>query len=36
VFVMAEEPGLRRARLGLLATVRDLGSGVLAWEHLRM
>jgi glycyl-tRNA synthetase len=36
VFVMAEEPDLRRARLGLLATVRDLGSGVLAWEHLRM
>ncbi|HEX5742059.1 MAG TPA: glycine--tRNA ligase, partial [Pilimelia sp.] len=29
VFVMAEDPALRAARLGLLATVRDLGDGVL-------
>ncbi|MEV4617179.1 glycine--tRNA ligase [Asanoa sp. NPDC049573] len=36
VFVMAEEPDLRRARLGLLATVRDLGAGILDWDHLRM
>ncbi|GIF72604.1 glycine--tRNA ligase [Asanoa siamensis] len=36
VYVMAEEPALRRARLGLLATVRDLGAGILDWDHLRM
>jgi glycyl-tRNA synthetase len=36
VFVMAEEPELRKARLGLLATVRDLGDGILDWDHLRM
>ncbi|GAA1857483.1 glycine--tRNA ligase [Asanoa iriomotensis] len=36
VYVMAEEPDLRRARLGLLATVRDLGAGILDWDHLRM
>ncbi|HTF07366.1 MAG TPA: glycine--tRNA ligase [Asanoa sp.] len=36
VFVMAEEPELRKARLGLLATVRDLGEGILDWDHLRM
>jgi glycyl-tRNA synthetase len=36
VYVMAEEPDLRRARLGLLATVRDLGTGILDWDHLRM
>ncbi|GGK19833.1 glycine--tRNA ligase [Pilimelia terevasa] len=36
VFVMAEEPALRAARLGLLAAVRDLGAGVLDWPHLRL
>ncbi|MFI5495710.1 glycine--tRNA ligase [Actinoplanes sp. NPDC051859] len=36
VFVMADDPGLRTARLGLLATVRDLGSGLLDWAHLRL
>ncbi|MEV0719599.1 glycine--tRNA ligase [Asanoa sp. NPDC050611] len=36
VYVMAEDPDLRRARLGLLATVRDLGAGILDWDHLRM
>ncbi|GGJ96789.1 glycine--tRNA ligase [Pilimelia anulata] len=36
VFVMAEEPALRAARLGLLATVRDLGAGVLDWDQLRL
>ncbi|MFC4071256.1 glycine--tRNA ligase [Actinoplanes subglobosus] len=36
VFVMDEDPVLRAARLGLLATVRDLGTGLLDWDHLRM
>ncbi|MDG4826981.1 glycine--tRNA ligase [Asanoa sp. WMMD1127] len=36
VYVMAEEPALRQARLGLLATVRDLGAGILDWDHLRL
>jgi glycyl-tRNA synthetase len=36
VFVMAEEPELRQARLGLLASVAELGRPVLAWEHLRI
>ncbi|MDI6101126.1 glycine--tRNA ligase [Actinoplanes sp. NEAU-A12] len=36
VFVMADDPVLRAARLGLLATVRDLGAGLLDWSHLRM
>ncbi|WP_045745870.1 glycine--tRNA ligase [Actinoplanes rectilineatus] len=35
VFVMAEDPTVRAARLGLLATVRDLGDGLLDWAHLR-
>lgn len=35
VFVMADDPALRAARLGLLATVRDLGDGLLDWDHLR-
>jgi glycyl-tRNA synthetase len=34
VFVMADDPALRAARLGLLATVRDLGAGLLDWRHL--
>ncbi|GIE36522.1 glycine--tRNA ligase [Actinoplanes italicus] len=36
VFVMADDPAVRAARLGLLATVRDLGEGLLDWDHLRM
>ncbi|BCJ64746.1 glycine--tRNA ligase [Polymorphospora rubra] len=36
VFVMVDDEPLRRARLGLLASVADLGAPVLAWEHLRM
>ncbi|GAA4966636.1 glycine--tRNA ligase [Actinoplanes utahensis] len=36
VFVMADDPVLRAARLGLLATVRDLGEGLLDWAHLRL
>jgi glycyl-tRNA synthetase len=36
VFVMAEEPALRAARLGLLATVRDLGADLLDWPQLRL
>jgi glycyl-tRNA synthetase len=36
VFVMAEEPGVRAARLGLLAAVADLGTPALSWEHLRV
>ncbi|GAA1634128.1 glycine--tRNA ligase [Actinoplanes couchii] len=36
VFVMADDPALRAARLGLLATVRDLGDGLLDWDHLRL
>jgi glycyl-tRNA synthetase len=36
VLVMAEEPQLRQARLGLVASVADLGSGVLDWTQLRM
>jgi glycyl-tRNA synthetase len=35
VFVMAEGPALRAARLGLLATVRDLGADLLDWPQLR-
>lgn len=34
VLVMAEDPAVRAARLGLLATVRDLASGVLDWPAL--
>ncbi|MBB2944125.1 glycyl-tRNA synthetase [Actinoplanes lutulentus] len=36
VFVMADDPALRAARLGLLAKVRDLGDGLLDWTHLRL
>jgi glycyl-tRNA synthetase len=36
VFVMADDPELRRARLGLLATIRDLGADALDWEQLRL
>jgi glycyl-tRNA synthetase len=36
VFVMDENPVLRAARLGLLATVRDLGAGLLDWSELRL
>ncbi|MET0493224.1 MAG: glycine--tRNA ligase [Actinoplanes sp.] len=36
VFVMADDPALRAARLGLLATVRDLGDGLLDWPQLRL
>ena len=36
VFVMADDPALRAARLGLLATIRDLGEGLLGWSHLRL
>jgi glycyl-tRNA synthetase len=34
VLVMADDPKVRANRLGLLATVRELGTGVLAWEEL--
>jgi glycyl-tRNA synthetase len=34
VFVMADDPAVRAARLGLLATVRDLGEGLLDWPAL--
>ncbi|WP_203738301.1 glycine--tRNA ligase [Actinoplanes cyaneus] len=36
VLVMAEDPELRAARLGLLAAVRDLGEGLLDWPQLRL
>ncbi|MGL5825722.1 MAG: glycine--tRNA ligase [Nocardioides sp.] len=36
IYVMADESALRSARLGLLATVGDLGSGVLTWDQLRL
>jgi glycyl-tRNA synthetase len=36
VYVMAEDPALRAARLGLLATVRDLGAALLDWPRLRL
>ena len=36
VFVMAEEPAVRAARLGLLATVRDLGADLLDWPQLQL
>jgi glycyl-tRNA synthetase len=35
VFVMDENPVLRAARLGLLATIRDLGAGLLDWSELK-
>jgi glycyl-tRNA synthetase len=34
VFVMAEDTTIRNNRLGLLASIRDLGVGVLDWEAL--
>jgi glycyl-tRNA synthetase len=34
VYVMADDPAVRRTRLSLLAAVRDLGAGILGWEHL--
>ncbi len=34
VLVMAEDPDVRAARLGLLAAVRDLANGVLDWAAL--
>jgi glycyl-tRNA synthetase len=36
VFVMAEDPSIRAARLGLLATVRDLGADLLDWPALQI
>jgi glycyl-tRNA synthetase len=36
VFVMDEDPAVRAARLGLLATVRDLGADLLDWPRLRL
>jgi glycyl-tRNA synthetase len=36
VFVMADDPALKAARLGLLATVRDLGEGLLDWSGLQI
>jgi glycyl-tRNA synthetase len=36
VFVMDEDEQLRAARLGLLATVRDLGAGLLDWSELQL
>jgi glycyl-tRNA synthetase len=34
ILVMAEDPDLRAARLGLLATIRDLAAPVIDWEAL--
>ena len=34
VLVMAEDPNLRAARLGLLAAIRDLAAPVLDWDEL--
>jgi glycyl-tRNA synthetase len=34
VLVMADDPQVRRQRLGLLATIRDLADGVLDWTQL--
>lgn len=34
VLVMAEDPDLRAARLGLLATIRDLAAPILDWQAL--
>lgn len=36
VFVMTDDQQLRRAGLGLLATVRDLGAGLVSWESLQI
>jgi glycyl-tRNA synthetase len=35
VFVMVDDAPLRQTRLGLLASVRDLGAAFLRWEQLR-
>jgi glycyl-tRNA synthetase len=34
VYVMDDNPQRRAARLGLLATITELGEQALAWEHL--
>jgi glycyl-tRNA synthetase len=34
VLVMADDPAVRTARLGLLATIRDMADGVLDWQAL--
>jgi len=34
VLVMAEDPELRKARLGLLATINSIADGVLDWRAL--
>ena len=34
ILVMAEDPEVRAARLGLLATIRDLAAPVLDWQAL--
>ncbi|MEU7532248.1 glycine--tRNA ligase [Saccharothrix sp. NPDC042600] len=34
VLVMAEDPAVRKARLGLLASIRDLAAPVLDWQAL--
>ncbi len=36
VLVMSDDPRLRAARLGLLATIRDLGERQLNWSTLRL
>jgi glycyl-tRNA synthetase len=36
VFVMADDPAVRAARLGLLAEVRDLGADLLDWPQLQL
>ncbi len=34
IYIMDDKPELRAARLGLLATITELGEHTLAWEHL--
>ena len=34
ILVMAEDPEVRQARLGLLATIRDLAAPTLDWQAL--
>jgi glycyl-tRNA synthetase len=36
VMVMADDPTVRAARLGLLATIRDMADGILDWQALGM
>ena len=36
VYVMADDPAVRAARLGLLASVWGLGEGLLDWAQLRL